>query len=177
MRKVYTNPKLQKRPLVYYCYTEPKVMTNTAFNLAVYLMLEHGFTPEQAAQPFICIHSLPLIGFRDATWCDPPTYTLDLVSCLRGFRKGVDACLTGHVPHRLVDDFICRQYDELDDPGVLNMNQVSACVCVCVTFDVEGFLDLNQVSVCVFVCVCVRVCVCVCVCAPHEYTHTSPELV
>jgi hypothetical protein len=99
MRKVYTNPKLQKRPLVYYCYTEPKVMTNTAFNLAVYLMLEHGFTPEQAAQPFICIHPSPLIGFRDATWCDPPTYTLDLVSCLRGFCKGVDACLTGHVPH------------------------------------------------------------------------------
>jgi hypothetical protein len=124
LRQKYNHPKLQKRPLVYYCYMEPEVVTNTAFSLAVYLMLEHGFTPEQAAQPFICIHPSPLIGFRDATWCNPPIYTLDIVSCLRGFRKGVEACLTGHVLKQLVEDFDCETYDRLGEPFVLNMNQV-----------------------------------------------------
>ena len=125
MRQKFQHPKLQKRPLIYYCGPEPVVITNTAFSLAVYLMLEHNYTPEQAAQPFTSIRPSPLVGFRDATWCDPPVYTLDLLSFLRGVRKGVDACLTGIPRDLLVDRFDCDTYEHLDNPASLNMNQVS----------------------------------------------------
>ena len=124
IRLKFNHPKLQKRPLIYYFEPDSELITNTAFNLAVYMMLDHNYSPEQAARAFTCIRPSPLVGFRDATWCDPPTYTLDLLSLLQGFRKGVDAGLAGHPRERLVDDWDCDAFEHLDNPAILNMNQV-----------------------------------------------------
>jgi hypothetical protein len=134
VREKYNHPKLQCRPLVYYCGPQPEHLTNTAFNLAVYLMLEHGLTPEAAVRPFLRVTPSPLLEFRDATWMRS-TSTVSMLSCLRGLRKALDLALIPN-PHSIVDTFDCEEYDICDEPTTFNLNRVSGLLthCNCTRF-------------------------------------------
>jgi hypothetical protein len=123
IREKYTHPKLQERRLVYYVGTNFEDMTNTALCLGAYLMLEHGYSPLEAMKPFLRIRGCPLQGFCDATWAEPD-FTLDAISCLEGLRKAVDQALLTDSPRDFVDEFDCDSYDELQDPEIMNVNQV-----------------------------------------------------
>ena len=95
----------------------------------MYLMLDHGYTPEKAMEPFMRLHPCPLTDYVDATWCKP-TYKLAVISCLRGLYKAVGLGLVHDGPlSGLIDTFDCLQYENCDNPSVLNMNQV--CIYVC----------------------------------------------
>jgi hypothetical protein len=145
VRQKYYHPKIQTRPLVYYCNPEPEYVTNAAMNLGIYLMLEHGFSPEDAVRPFARVTPSPLRGFRDATWL-APACTVDVLSCLRGLRKALDTGLLPS-PHNLVDSFDCALYDACDEPSFLNLNQVM-CPLYCMSCDISHALDSAYWSGC-----------------------------
>jgi hypothetical protein len=72
------DPRLQDRPVVFYCQTRDNFFTNTILMLAAYLLLVKGHTVERALLPFAIIHRLPIVDYLDATWYDahPPTILL-----------------------------------------------------------------------------------------------------
>lgn len=121
MRAKLHHPKLQTRPIIYYFSEEN--FTNSALNLALFLYLEAGYTPEQAIAPFANIIPCPLERYRDATWC-APTYFLDIVSCISGLQKALTSRFFGGGASRFVDDFNCDVYEECDNPFMLNLHQV-----------------------------------------------------
>ncbi len=99
-------------------------MVNSALCLAVYLMADHGYTPEEAIKPFTRLHPCPLTGYVDATWQEP-TYKLHVLSCLKGLYKAVDLGFLSAGPMAaLVDTFDYFGYVRCDDPRIMNMNQV-----------------------------------------------------
>jgi hypothetical protein len=83
--KKQDHPNLKNRPLVYYCGTNAEEVTNTVFLLAAYLLVVHTHTPEQAFAPFTKIKNLPLIPFRDATYCES-TYDVLILDCLKVYQ-------------------------------------------------------------------------------------------
>lgn len=123
MRAKLQHPKIQTRPIIYYCSKEH--VTNSALNLALFLFLEVGYTPEEAIAPFTSISPCPLERYTDATW-EAPTYKLEIMSCITGLQKAIEAgFLSGCISaSSFVDNFDCNGYEEFDDPLVLNMNQV-----------------------------------------------------
>jgi hypothetical protein len=64
----WKHPRLQHRPLVFYCVDDPKLLTNSVMMLSAYLLLAHDFTPEEALLPFARIAGMPVEEYRDATW-------------------------------------------------------------------------------------------------------------
>jgi hypothetical protein len=122
------HPKLQTRAIVY--YTSLQHFTNSAINLAAYLMLECGFSPEEAIAPFTSFSPCPLRGFRDATW-GKPTFLITALDCLRGLRKALEHNLVPGLAAQpclsLVDDFDADKHGVHSDPLQYSMNQVCDC--------------------------------------------------
>eukprot|EP00282_Hemiselmis_andersenii_P016102 CAMPEP_0114174786 /NCGR_PEP_ID=MMETSP0043_2-20121206/36590_1 /TAXON_ID=464988 /ORGANISM="Hemiselmis andersenii, Strain CCMP644" /LENGTH=588 /DNA_ID=CAMNT_0001272943 /DNA_START=202 /DNA_END=1968 /DNA_ORIENTATION=- len=85
----YSDPRLRSRTIVYYTDDDPATRTNTAFLLGAYMMLCHRMTALEAYLPFRCLRPSPLLGYRDATFVDPPTFTLDVLDCFLGLEKAV----------------------------------------------------------------------------------------
>eukprot|EP00286_Rhodomonas_abbreviata_P007711 CAMPEP_0181327176 /NCGR_PEP_ID=MMETSP1101-20121128/21943_1 /TAXON_ID=46948 /ORGANISM="Rhodomonas abbreviata, Strain Caron Lab Isolate" /LENGTH=354 /DNA_ID=CAMNT_0023435781 /DNA_START=535 /DNA_END=1599 /DNA_ORIENTATION=+ len=109
MHQKYSDPRLSRRPLVYYCSDEPDLITNTTFLLAAYLVIDHSYTPEAAAEPFDHFTPSPIIPFRDATYVTS-TYDLRLYDCLCGLHKAIEL---GWLD---CDTFDVDEYEKWDDP-------------------------------------------------------------
>ncbi|KAG0062910.1 Dual specificity protein phosphatase cdc14a, partial [Linnemannia elongata] len=69
-------------------------------------MLLHDMTPEEAYAPVEYIHP-SITSFRDAG-CGPVTYTLSILDCLRGLRKGLDRGLLR------LDKFNVKEYEHYE---------------------------------------------------------------
>eukprot|EP00284_Hemiselmis_tepida_P008511 CAMPEP_0174932792 /NCGR_PEP_ID=MMETSP1355-20121228/41425_1 /TAXON_ID=464990 /ORGANISM="Hemiselmis tepida, Strain CCMP443" /LENGTH=473 /DNA_ID=CAMNT_0016179243 /DNA_START=155 /DNA_END=1573 /DNA_ORIENTATION=- len=121
IRAKWEHPRLKRRPIVYYSSPDPQGFTNTAMMLAVYLMLDHGFSPEDAILPFARIGPTPFEGFRDATWAKS-TFDLHPLSCIKGLKRAVDL---GWLGARPVDDFDVAEYDMYDQPCAFNLNCIT----------------------------------------------------
>mmetsp|Transcript_32038 Transcript_32038/g.81566 ORF Transcript_32038/g.81566 Transcript_32038/m.81566 type:complete len:479 (-) Transcript_32038:580-2016(-) len=115
----YMDPRLRSRTIVYYADDDPATRTNTAFLLGAYMMLCHGMTAREAYRPFKCLRPYPLVGFRDATYCDPPTFTLDVLDCLMGLEKAVQ------VGWFDVSEFCLEEYEYWDHPLNGDLHRVS----------------------------------------------------
>ncbi|KAF9933689.1 cell division control protein 14 [Linnemannia zychae] len=76
---------------------------NAAFALCCYMMLSHDMTPEEAYAPLEYIHPT-IASYRDSG-CGPVTYTLSILDCLRGLRKGLDRGLLR------LDKFNVKEYE------------------------------------------------------------------
>jgi cell division cycle 14 len=118
MRKYFNCQSLRNRELVYYTEPGPGVRTNCAFLLSAYLVIEHGYTPDQAWAPFTKITGNPFLSFRDATYCDQD-YQLTIHACLQGLHKGMQAGWYNPTSFDAVD------YDYLENPAHGDMHQVS----------------------------------------------------
>lgn len=62
------HPRLQHRPLIYYCENNSHHLTNSVMMLSAYLFLVHDYTVEDALLPFARIAQLPIKEYLDATW-------------------------------------------------------------------------------------------------------------
>jgi len=85
-----SNPILmrQRRKLVFYVLANPAAVTNSVFLMCCYLVLERGFTPEQAFARFSRVVGLPIVPFRDAAWRES-TFDLSILDCLKGLQRAV----------------------------------------------------------------------------------------
>jgi len=109
MHQKMSDPRLARRPLVYYCSDEADLITNTAYLLAAYLVIDHSYTPEAAVEPFNNFTPSPIIPFRDATYVTS-TYDLRLYDCLSGLHKAIEL---GWLD---CDTFDVDEYEKWDDP-------------------------------------------------------------
>ena len=93
-------------------------MSNTVFLLAAYLVVDHGYTAEEAWAPFKRISGLPILAFCHATYC-PQDYDLEILHCLMGLRKAIDV---GWFDPKTFDQ---NEYELLDDPENADMHFLS----------------------------------------------------
>jgi len=84
-----SNPKLQKRPLVFYTYADPTCVTNSVLLLCAYLVLYERHTIEEAYAPFEAIQDLPVANFHDATFC-AQTFRLTVTDVLNGLLRAIN---------------------------------------------------------------------------------------
>uniref|UniRef100_A0A7S0UE54 protein-tyrosine-phosphatase n=2 Tax=Hemiselmis andersenii TaxID=464988 RepID=A0A7S0UE54_HEMAN len=80
--------KSQNRILVFYTSANPAAVTNAAFLMCCYLVLEKGLTPPQAVARFSRVAGLPIVPFRDATW-NRSTFHLTILDCLEGLQRAI----------------------------------------------------------------------------------------
>jgi cell division cycle 14 len=111
MKGKWNHPKLQQRPLVYYCDDSPDVLTNTAFLLASFLVVELGYSPEQAVDPFTQIAPSPFCPFRDATY-HRSTFDLTILDCCQGLQTGINK--GWFVP----EEFSVEEFEDLYEPSI-----------------------------------------------------------
>jgi cell division cycle 14 len=81
-------------------------------------VVDLGYTAEEAWAPFKRIQDLPILTFRDATYC-PQDYDLEIIHCLMGIRKAV------HIGWFDPSTFDQNEYEVLDDPGNADMHFLS----------------------------------------------------
>eukprot|EP00283_Hemiselmis_rufescens_P004227 CAMPEP_0173425858 /NCGR_PEP_ID=MMETSP1357-20121228/5465_1 /TAXON_ID=77926 /ORGANISM="Hemiselmis rufescens, Strain PCC563" /LENGTH=300 /DNA_ID=CAMNT_0014389389 /DNA_START=26 /DNA_END=928 /DNA_ORIENTATION=+ len=105
--------------MVYYVDDDPAIRTNAAFLLGAYMMVCHGMSAHEAYTPFECLRPYPLMGFRDATYCDPPTFTLDVLDCLMGLEKAME------VGWFDIAEFSLDEYEFWDHPLNGDLHKVS----------------------------------------------------
>ncbi|KAF9325777.1 Dual specificity protein phosphatase cdc14a, partial [Linnemannia elongata] len=96
----------QKKILCLHTKPDDTKRANAAFALCCYMMLLHDMTPEEAYAPVEYIHP-SITSFRDAG-CGPVTYTLSILDCLRGLRKGLDRGLLR------LDKFNVKEYEHYE---------------------------------------------------------------
>jgi len=112
------DPRLRKRHVTYYTSTDPGHMTNTAFLISSWLLLEKGCSPEDAVRPFVDKRfGAWTIPFRDATYL-PQDFPLTLLDCMKGLASAVRL---GWFNPR---EFDLGEYDALDNPGTCDMHEV-----------------------------------------------------
>jgi cell division cycle 14 len=105
--------------LLVYCFDETfEAQANSSFLLGSLLMVHFGWTPDEAAEPFVGASSpFKLRPFRDATF-SPRPYPLRLPECLKGLAKSIALgwfdCKT----------FDAKQYEELDNPYNGDVHQI-----------------------------------------------------
>jgi len=88
VRKFWTHKGLQNREMVYYTGDTFEKRTNTAFLLAAFMVVDLGYTPEDAWAPFARMPEGTFATFRDATFCEQK-YGLTVLACLQGLQKAV----------------------------------------------------------------------------------------
>lgn len=88
LRSRANNPDLRGRPIVYYTSCNVKHQTNAVLLLAMYIMMEHGYSADAAALCFREIPEYPFLPFCDAS-DEPDDFGLTLHDCLAGFEKAV----------------------------------------------------------------------------------------
>ncbi|CAO3572363.1 unnamed protein product [Mortierella alpina] len=107
----------QNKVLCLYTQPEDDKRANTAFALCCYMMLLHDKTPEEAYAHVEFIY--PAIKpYRDAG-CGPSTFSLTILDCLRGLRKGLDRGLLR------LDQFDVKEYEYYENPRNGDFNWIT----------------------------------------------------
>jgi len=124
LRGLLNDPRLQHRHVVYYCDDEPEQITNTIFLLSSFLLLEHGFSPDEAATIFCAVPNDMIVPFRDATNA-PSTFPLSVRDCLGALKRAVQ------LGWLKIDAFDVDEYLQLDDPCSADMHRVCPNLFAC----------------------------------------------
>jgi len=112
------DPRLKKRPLVYYCSTDKQQMTNMAFLMGCYLIICHGLKPEEITFfDRFTDDTSPFLPFRDATF-SKSMFDLKLRDCMEGLQT---ARSLGWLKE---EEFDGDEYDCLEDPANADLHQV-----------------------------------------------------
>ncbi|KAF9997368.1 Dual specificity protein phosphatase cdc14a [Entomortierella chlamydospora] len=98
--------KMQGKILCLYSKPEDDRRANAAFAICCYMMLLYNKTPEEAHAPIEHAHP-PITPYRDAS-SGSITYTLSILDCLRGLRKGLDLGLLR------LDQFDVKEYEHYE---------------------------------------------------------------
>ncbi|KAF9982000.1 cell division control protein 14 [Mortierella antarctica] len=98
----------QNKVLCLYTQPEDDKRANAAFAICCYMMLLHDKTPEEAYAHVEFIYP-PIQPYRDAG-CGPSTFSLTILDCLRGLRKGLDRGLLR------LDQFDVKEYEYYENP-------------------------------------------------------------
>ena len=114
--KLATCSKQGKR-LVLYTRAKLETRTNTATLLGCYLVMAHGYTPEEAWAPFEFENVRPFTTYRDASF-DEETYHLTPIDVIRGMYKAKCNNIID------MDAFDAEFFDFLDDPNNADMHEV-----------------------------------------------------
>jgi cell division cycle 14 len=105
--------------ILFHTSGHPRQVTNSAFLLASFLVMELHLTADQAWQPFATIAASSFVGFRDASH-GPADFTLSILDCLGGLARARAA--------RLVDfrdgSFSVEDYEHLDSPANGDVHEV-----------------------------------------------------
>lgn len=109
LRDKMHDPRIANRHLVYYFPSSYDYASNAAFLLSAYLVIDHGFAPQDAVKPFETILHSPILPFRDATFA-PSTFPLSITDCLRGLNKAMNL---GWLDPK---NFNIKEYDTLACP-------------------------------------------------------------
>lgn len=114
--KLETYPK-QGKSVVMVTTAKPETRTNAATLIGCYLVLEKGWTPEEAWAPFEFENASPFVTYRDASF-DTETYHLLPIDILRGLYKAKQ--------HKILDlsHFDMALFDYLDDPNNADMHEI-----------------------------------------------------
>jgi cell division cycle 14 len=105
--------------LIVYCFDQTfQAQANASFLLGSLLVINFGWTPEKAAEPFVGASSpFKLRPFRDATFSTRP-YPVMLTECLKGLAKSIKL---GWFDWKTFD---AQQYEELDSPYNGDVHQI-----------------------------------------------------
>ncbi|KAF8958745.1 Dual specificity protein phosphatase cdc14a [Entomortierella lignicola] len=98
--------KMQKRVLCLHTKPEDGKRANAAFAICCYMMLLYNKTPEEAYAPIEYVHP-PITPYRDAG-SGLSTFTISILDCLRGLRKGLDLGLLR------LDQFDVKEYEHYE---------------------------------------------------------------
>ncbi|KAF9958731.1 cell division control protein 14 [Mortierella alpina] len=107
----------QQKVLCLYTQPEDDKRANAAFALCCYMMLLHGKTPEEAYAHVEFIYPA-ITPYRDAG-CGPSTFSLTILDCLRGLRKGLDRGLLR------LDQFDVKEYEYYENPRNGDFNWIT----------------------------------------------------
>jgi cell division cycle 14 len=110
--------KDSSRVVVYCIEDTPEAQANASFLLGSFLILRYGWTPEQAAEPFVGA-SCPfkLRPFHDATLTEGG-FGLSLLACLKGLHRSVQLDWFDWTT------FDARHYSDVDNPNNGDLHQV-----------------------------------------------------
>jgi len=114
--KLATYPK-EGKSVVLVTTAKPETRTNAATLIGCYLVLEKGWTPEQAWAPFEFENACPFLTYRDASF-DEETFHLLPIDILKGLYRAKQ--------HNLIDlrNLDIELFDFLDDPNNADMHEV-----------------------------------------------------
>ncbi|KAF9101511.1 cell division control protein 14 [Mortierella sp. AM989] len=98
--------KMQGKVLCLHTKPDDGKRANAAFALCCYMMLLFNKTPEEAYAPIEYVHP-PITPYRDAG-SGAITFTLSILDCLRGLRKGLDMGLLR------LDQFDVKEYEHYE---------------------------------------------------------------
>ena len=105
--------EIPSKTLVLCCPNEKGAVTNHAFILGAYLILELGYDAESQFMPLCNVHPSPFVEFRDATF-GPVSFGLHIRDAWRGLAK---AASIGWFDIGNEHAFDMEEYDHYDNPG------------------------------------------------------------
>ena len=109
----------QDKGVVVYCIQDTdEAQANASFLLGAFLVIHYGWSPLEAATPFLCTTApFTLRPFRDATFSEP-TYTISILDCLSGLAKAVDQ------GWYKMDQFDVQMYSDLENAFVGEIHEI-----------------------------------------------------
>ena len=111
------DPRLGNRMCTYYAESDGPRRTNAAFLLGAYLVIKHGWKPEEADQKLQEMGPGVLCGYKHALNY-PSDFKLSVLDCLRGLKKALDAKWFD------METFDLDRYSLLGNPGQFDLHQI-----------------------------------------------------
>ena len=105
-----SDPRLGDRVGTYYAESDGPRRTNAAFLLGAYLIIMHGWTPEDSHQKFQELDPEMLLKFQHAL-SSPSHFQLSVLDCLRGLKRAMDSNWFS------METFDLDRYLLLENPG------------------------------------------------------------
>ena len=112
-----SDPRLGDRVCTYYAESDGPRRTNAAFLLGAYLIIMHGWTPEDSHQKFHELDPEMLLKFQHAL-SSPSHFQLSVLDCLRGLKRAMDSNWFS------METFDLDRYLLLENPGQFDLHQI-----------------------------------------------------
>jgi len=112
-----SDPRLGSRVCTYYAESDGHRRTNASFLLGAYLVIMHGWTPEDATAVFESMGTGMLMGYKHALNM-PSRFRLSVLDCLRGIKKAMDAKWFD------MESFDLDRYALLENPAQFDLHQI-----------------------------------------------------
>jgi len=85
-----SDPRLGSRVCTYYAEADGPRRTNAAFLLGAYLVIQHGWTPEDTNNFFVGLSAGLLVGYKHALHAHSD-FKLSVLDCLSGIKKAMNS--------------------------------------------------------------------------------------